>query len=266
MSHDTNAVEKTLRCSFCAERYSDTIKLIPDCGNSICGNCFDDLKSSESSQFQCLACGRQHALKSDMPDNLALKRLLDHNKDKLDEHARILMPLIAEMQEKVSMLKLSLDDNENVNKCCDQLNAEVDEAFQKAYQHLSNLKRNLLDEIRAYRERSLRHPSAGDDQSNRIKKQLNELSDEILDYGQQWGNYFKRKDKVAGKEELDEAQREAKEYSFRMAQIEKKIKSKGSKKPMEFKANGLFGIGNEHLGELVDRSKAIQGNLKQAFV
>ena len=261
MSHDINAIEKTLRCSFCAERFSDTIKLIPDCGNSICGNCFDNLKSSQSGRFQCLACQAYHTLKNgDMPDNLALKQLLDHNKDKLDEHARILMPLIAEMQEKVSTLKVSLDDDENVNKCCDELKAEVEEAFQKAFEHLISLKDDLLDEISSYRQKGAKQLYASDDQSIRIKKQLTELSDEIVDYGQQWGNYFKRKDKVAGKDELDEAQREAKEYSFRMAQIEKKIKSKASNKPIEFKANGLFAIGYDHLGELVDRSKQSKGS------
>ena len=46
MQDPLDAYQKAFACPFCKVMFSEVVKLIPDCGNFICGACYDELTES----------------------------------------------------------------------------------------------------------------------------------------------------------------------------------------------------------------------------
>ena len=80
MFYEKETIDRLLYCSFCGVRFSDVVKLIPECGNSICGECHDGLRDELETlpaQYTCKACGEGDHLfpTKGVPSNKSLMEL-----------------------------------------------------------------------------------------------------------------------------------------------------------------------------------------------
>lgn len=149
--------EDLLSCCYCKTRFTDSVKLIPECGNSICQPCHEGLKDklngpSGSRQYVCAECGDEHELPADgLGDNKALLKMLvlpvavmpPNPKEKL------LNSKVRELQIKILQLK-DFDVEEQVGIYCEELNRQVLLAIDDAFNHLNRLGNKMLSQISDY--------------------------------------------------------------------------------------------------------------------
>ena len=57
-------VEEMMKCSFCKQRFINLIKQVPECAESICGECYEEVKNmaSDSGEYKCKVCQEVHLM------------------------------------------------------------------------------------------------------------------------------------------------------------------------------------------------------------
>ena len=276
MYYESNMVEDILKCSFCQVKFTKVVKLIPDCGNSICGTCYDNLRASltPSNTYHCVECKTEHVmLKNGLGDNKGLLRMLQlKTKEKaLNNKEKMLKGLVDGVQDKVRKLK-SLDEGEEINAHCDELVKEVTEAIESATKHLNKLGNELLEQINRFRNEALnaRKDSASSNQTHkRFKKadetptrptrapspknhELDELSAEIETFAKEWNEFFTQITKTASEEEMEKAQCQVRDFEVKIKELESQLRGDlFNKQMLRFRLNSMFYQTNDHLGELV---------------
>ena len=79
MFFQSTEINKLLVCSNCESKFIDIIKHTP-CGNSLCIDCYNDIKLTlnEREEFKCKPCGQVHKMpKEGLPDSLLLMKMLN---------------------------------------------------------------------------------------------------------------------------------------------------------------------------------------------
>ena len=109
MQDPLDAYRQLITCPFCQTKFSDVVKIIPECGKLICGACHDELSESldESKRYKCEACKEHHVLPEDgMLVCTILANLLRHPIEKpLSEQAKKLKQLLEIVQEELANLQ-----------------------------------------------------------------------------------------------------------------------------------------------------------------
>ena len=116
MYFESKVVFDELSCSYCKHRFTDVVKLIPQCGNSICGECHEALVSdmSETREFKCKLCDHQpHTMPAEgLPNNSVVMRII------------MMKPVNKALNEKTKKLKSTIEDIQqriDVLKCYDRV-------------------------------------------------------------------------------------------------------------------------------------------------
>ena len=271
------AIQKAVTCSFCLQRMSDVVKLIPDCGKFICGECYDELIQSlenESREFKCLACEMPHHLpQNGLADCKQLLDLLRQSiKKPVPPQANELRTLIGNIQEQLIRIK-AFDSKEHIEQHCQGLEIKISDAAESAIQHIHEIETELLTQANQYRQRCLdaletRSPNGQLDASaNELKIRLDSLSKEIGQFNEKWIEYFRQLDSYAMESEIEAALSKGDRFQARIDQLEQELKSSAFREPMmQLTENESFISRKDHLGELVKVSpdaclKAIKGKL-----
>ena len=141
MYYSSDSVEQILKCDYCKESFVEVVKLVPDCGSSICELCYDSVRDSTNAlnEFRCRACGETHEIP---PNGLGdVKLLMDMLKIKqaakpLNDKERELKLLLERVNGRIRNLR-SFDGQEEINAYCDMLQIEVIEAVESACMHIN---------------------------------------------------------------------------------------------------------------------------------
>ena len=252
MFYSANTIENCLKCEFCQHKLTGVVKLIPDCGNFICGECYDALRDtmSETGQYKCLGCQSVHSMPvCGLADVKGLMKMLQLEPEEkgLSHEAKTLKALIEQAQDKVSKLK-SLDRNETVNSACDRLQLEVMEMIDSAVKHVNLLREAFVEEINHYRDELL-----GSDSTVSNQDLMDKISKDIGDMAEAWTPYFTRISVVADMADIKRALKEVKTYELKLSQLEKKATGRAFNNYFLKLKNKLaeFFESNGPLGELV---------------
>ena len=161
MYYDPGEIEPALCCSFCQRRFSGVVKLIPECGNSICGECYAFLESELENlpaQYTCKACGEKDHLFSTrgFANN---KTLMDLAKKEpierpLSEQAKKLRELVGRVDEEIKRLD-AFDPELYIREQFGQLEDEEAFAAEAAVNHINTIESDLHSQINGLRQEFL---------------------------------------------------------------------------------------------------------------
>ena len=212
--------------------------MIPECGESICERCFDEVKTSmnEAKQYNCRVecCKKLHLMpENGLPDNKYLERMVNQprTRKRLSEPAKTLKSLIESIQEKIKKSR-NFDEQKSINSLCDQLESQVQSAFEKVRGNFEVIENDLLGDIEEYREKSLELWTKQSTQSAELttqiescKSKLNSLNNQMVDFSSKWVHYFDSIEVLATESDIDSALSKAREYSSRIEAIEANMSS-----------------------------------------
>ena len=140
MSDILEVFRQMATCPFCRNKFSDVVKLIPDCGNFICGACCQELADDLDvwKRYKCEACNDHHMLPGNgFPVCKQLVGLLRHSAEKpLSEQAKKLKLLIENVQEDLARLE-AFDPKDHIEHHCLQLEHEVSQTAASAVKHIN---------------------------------------------------------------------------------------------------------------------------------
>ena len=268
MQDPIDAYRETTTCPFCQTKFSEVVKLIPDCGKCICGTCYDDLieRSDETKEYKCHACGEHHVLpENGLPDCKQLVSLLLHPIEKpLSEQAKRLELLVESVRDELVKLR-AFEPRDHVEQHCVQLEHEVSHAADSAVKHIKEIEADLHKQIQAYRQRCLAaleaplpnmNPQADEQQAaftNSIGVELDTLTQEISDFSTKWTDYFKQLNVLASDSELEAATSQVDVFQTRMRALDKDMKNRAlCEKVLQFNPKTSFHSQRDHMGELVE--------------
>ena len=280
MYYEADTIDDIFKCAFCLAKFTGLVKLLPECGNSICGECYDALVDGlqESRKFVCQSCNEVHV----MPENglfsnkVIMKMLQAKPKEKpLSASAKTLRILINEVQEKIDTLQSkSKDEPGQINEYCDSLELEVKISIESAIKHLGRVQDGMLNEISKYRNRLLEstRPSTNSalatDATSRsqammnVKKELELLVAKFDGFSQNWRDYFSVMSKQAGEDEIGSAQAQAKELSLKADMVRSKLSIQLFQgQYLKFKENEAFFSSKSLIGSLAFEPWADKANI-----
>ena len=256
MFFDYNQVSSKLACSFCGAKFSDVVKLIPQCGNSICGDCYEALTEelADSRQFSCKACDHEaHKMAEEgLPNNKAVLQLLQVRplEKGLNDKTKRLKSSISDLQQRVELLK-SFDADAEINTYCDILESEVTLSLESAIKHLTVLKDGLLKQIKDYRRQSLSSSNAKTS-CGKLLKELDVLSEKLVVFEQPWSDYFNQVAINLNDEKIDTAQQTVNDFKSQASSIDASLRNTAFQNNfMTYKQNESFFKSTGYLGELV---------------
>ena len=256
MQDPLEVFNRVTTCPFCQTKFRDVVKLIPECGEFICGICYDHLKEGESKEYHCKACDQVHLLpENGLPDCKRFVDLLRHPVEKpLSEQAKKLKNLIGDVQEEIAKLE-AFDPRDHIEQHCVQLELEVSQAAESAVKHIHEIEKDLLEQIRVYRQqcldalptRTLPEPFI-----NLTNRSLRTLKRQAQYFSTKWNGYFKRLNVLASDNEIEAAIRQTNEFQTRIRTLEQETRNSALREStMLFTSGTVFHSSRGHLGELV---------------
>ena len=204
VNYNPAGVDETMKCSSCKEEFIDVIKFVPECGESICGRCYErtDLdEDNQSTTYRCKACKEIHTMPNKgLPDNMALLRILNEkNFEKpLSDQAKSLKAQVELIQSRLQDLN-TFDGIEYINNNCSSLELEITVAAESARKHIDKMEESLLKKINDYRQECL--DSLPNESSNQSLKALTSETDAFI---HKWTSLFTRLDVLASDVWLNE--------------------------------------------------------------
>ena len=273
MQDQLDAYEKATTCPFCQIKFSDVVKLIPDCGNFICGTCYDYVIESvgQSRTFKCQACDCLHVLpESGLPSCKQLVGLLQNPIEKpLSDQAKKLKLLIETDQEELIKLE-AFNPRDHIEEHCVQLELEVNQTAESAVKHIHEIETDLLNQIQTYRQRCLealtapspvsltRRQHQRDALADEMKGRLASLQREMAEFKGTWDGYFKKLDVMSTDTAIDSAIQQANILQSRLKSLDQEMRSHAlSGSVMQFNPNASFHSTRDHLGQLVEVSTRV---------
>ena len=243
-------IEEDLMCAYCKKKFVDVVKIVPSCGESICGDCYEELKEGmeESFTFKCQACKKSHKMSEDgFIDNRSLSRMLKRQKiDKpLTEEAAKLKRMVNALEAQVRGLQ-SFDEQDYIHHHCDQLEVEVIEEINSLVKQLNEIEEDLLKQIREYRKRCLDAMTTRSTKRSQANEQDQtfesiDVREEIDKFQARWNEYFNQADVIVKNIDIDDALKEAKDLEIRLHSLERALKSNAlDGQILSFKANHSF--------------------------
>ena len=255
--YNPDAVDKTMKCSsvLCKRDFVDVIKLMPECGLSICGRCYERIDEdidSQSKQYKCKACGKIHLMpENGLPDNKGLLGILNEkNFEKpLSDQAKSLKAQVELIQSRLQDLN-TFDGIEYINNNCSSLELEITVAAESARKHIDKMEESLLKKINDYCQECL--DSLHNESSNQSLEALTSETDTFI---HKWTSSFTRLDVLASEKEIDEAMSEANTLDSRIQSLETELRTSALQyKNKEVKINKAFFEDNDCLGGILSTS------------
>ena len=154
---------------------------------------------------------------------------------------RALKTLLKQAREKLEELE-EFDSREHIEQQCERLELEVSEAAERASKHIDVLERQILKQIKEYRQRCL------DALATRPSTRMEELQARI-------DETKSRLDDLSKESEVKAALERGQQIQSRVEQLEQELRNyalNGSK--MLFNERWLFYLERGHLGELLELS------------
>ena len=218
MFYNSADIDEELHCSFCKQKFKDVVKLVPICGESICGECSDALLEgmNKAREFKCQICQKKHTMPAEgLTEAKSLSRMLKKRKlDKpLTNEAKKLKSELVDVQKQLSALK-SFEPRQHVEDYCDRLEKSVIGSVGCLILNFNLIKEQLKKEINEYRQQCLEtavvvpgpktrarsHEVAKRAESDR--KKLDMFSPEIELLSKKWNDFFNRPDMIASDSEI----------------------------------------------------------------
>ena len=250
---------------FCEHQFSDVVKLIPECGNSICGECHDQLREELENlpdQYTCRACGDEGHLfaSKGLPNNNGLMDLTKTApcERPLSEQVKKLRELIGRVEVEIKRLD-SFDPDQYIREHFDQLEDEVNETADSAVKHINEIRSDLLGQIKEHRKefqdsRSTRYSDQLEktgEPPSKLHQEIGKMSRETSEFVIKWNSYFQSVHSYASDQDITTAIDQAQVV---LDEIEKCIQASKleatNQKRIKFQANILFVQTRDHLGKL----------------
>ena len=259
MYYERNTVESVLACSFCDRKFTNIVKIIPDCGKFICGECYDslemDIQESDRS-YRCRACSAKHVLPANGYANcnqlLGLARSMPEERP-MSIQAKSLRNLVKAVEKELETLE-AFDPREYIERECERLELEIGEAAEYATRHIDKIEKELFGQIKEYRQRCLDSCSTEKKfRSSAVMKEFSELSMEIRDFNEKWNQFFSRINSYASDKEIDQAAEEGEGYIDQLKLLETEIKAYAlNGVTLKHNRNSTFFEDRDQLGKLVE--------------
>ena len=223
MFYSASTIQNHFKCELCLIKFShrSSVKVIPECGATICGDCHDNLNESldDSSRFECRACGKSHTMPSvGLADVKFIMDMLKFQAQEkpLSEEAKRLKQLIEDVQEKINRMK-AFNAQDTINIFCDSLQLQVMEVADSTVSQVNKLAAEYVKEINGYRQELLLQLGSRADSSDQASTQtvkascdqafreLAEISKRVDEQSRKWGLYFTQLSEVASDADIQRA-------------------------------------------------------------
>ena len=235
MFYPTSLIDECFKCQYCQTKFTSVVKLIPDCGHSICIDCYDDLWDSldESNRFNCKACHQDHTMSSTgFLDNKCVMSFckVQPVEKIISDEAKTLRQSLKEAADKIDEIK-TFDTKSAINNYCDQLQSQVMDMVDSAVKYINIQGGLLIKEINDYRQDLLLNSESLDtsDLSNVDKpessetrslfRKLSEISNEVDLINNSWSKYFNQMDVLAKDVDVQSTQRRVNEVKEKLAEL-----------------------------------------------
>ena len=259
MSQTEAEVDEEFCCSFCEERFSDVIKFIPDCGNNICGRCYEDLKEDvdeQTKEYKCVACKEIHTLPPNgLRDNkalmIAVKKMKPPEKA-LHPNAIKLRDLVKQVQDQMEKLQ-TFDGKQFIELECGRLEQELSDAIESAVDHLKEIETKMMKQISEYRERCIANLSkkSSEPEDTTEQQELKAVTKEVSEFNTRWNDYFKQIEVYESESDIEAALAQTGEFMLKMESMEERMRKEALNwEKMVFHVNSQFMKEWKHVGEM----------------
>ena len=283
MFYEKEKIDRLLFCSFCEQKFSDVVKLIPECGNSICGECHDGLREkleTMPAQYTCKACGDDgHLLAAKgLPNSKSLMELVRTapSERPLSDHAKKLRELVERVDQEMKRLG-SFNPEHVIREHFEQLEGQVNAAVDAAVKHIKEIRSDLLGQIKEHHQEcldSMRTKSlvkqedteeppakkiarlstqlhATADPPIKLPQEIAQLSKKTSEFVIKWRSYFQRAGSYASDQEIGTAFDQAQAFLVKIEKFEEASNLEATNgKTIKFEANNLFLQTRDLLGKL----------------
>ena len=152
--------DNEFRCSSCNGPFTNGAKLIADCYETICSDCYQDLMSrvDEAGKYECPFCKKTHEMPSrGLPDNTFLARFI--------KRPRIERPLESSeiaLKENIMTLEMQLqelesfDHKDHMDLYYKQIEREIIETVDDAIDGINVMRAEAIEKVKKNKERSLK--------------------------------------------------------------------------------------------------------------
>ena len=286
MFYPANEIESLFKCGFCHLKFLNVVKLVPECGNSICGDCYDSLKETldESGQFKCQACHQTHAMPTGgLTDVKTIMKALQLKPDAkaLSKQEIQLRQGIQDVHEKLNRLK-QFDHKDAINAYCDDLQLEVMETVESVVKQADQIGNDMIKTINQYRQDLLDNMNEDKASQNEplvsfgtlpelfskpasSSSQLEKLSTQIKTLKDKWDRHFNQITTTSTEAEVNIALQQVKETDKSLNQLDQTmLRSMFNSRMLKFKRNAVVLDSNKFLGQLVYEN-APEGNVAKGM-
>ena len=264
MYYSSNSIEEVLKCSQCRLKFTDVVKLIPECGHSICGQCHSSAKdpSKQTNEIKCRTCNRVIVISGNgLPDNKTVMEVLklQPQEKALTPTSQSLKKLIGEVELKLAELR-TFDEQARIQTYCDQLEHTVQKAVEELLAHAKLLANSLLKQINEYRKSQLssaRNPSkrirmSNEAESADVDQKMVDLSKEIDELAQKWKQHFADISKAESEDDVEDAKEVFLRHRDRLDELKFEIVNKAfNRRFMRFRINESTLRSTKFLGEFI---------------
>ena len=258
MFYEKEKIEQFLYCSYCGHQFSDVVKLIPECGNSICGECEEELRDELEklpAQYTCKACeeeGHMFPAKG-LPTNKGLMNLVKTapSERPLSEQAKKLREILERVDEEIKRLG-SFNPEQYIREHFEQMKDQVCEAAESAVKHIKEIERELLRDIDERCQQYLAsHVARLSAELEVSHKPTNKLQQEASEFILKWNDFFQKAGSYASDQDIESALAKAQSVLDEIEIRDKFSKLEANDETMiQFEANNLFLQTKDHLGKL----------------
>ena len=270
MFYEPEKIEPALCCSLCHRRFSGVVKLIPECGNSICADCHEDLREELEklpAQYTCKVCDEGDHLfpAKGLPNNKSLMNLANTapSERPLSEQAKKLREAVERVDEEIKRLG-SFDPEQYIFEHFGTLEVEVSEAAESAVKHINDIESELLGQIKERRQECLASLKArlsaqqatSEQAASKLQQEIGKVSREASEFVLKWNDFFQRVNSTtASEEEVPTALDQAQAVLDEIKKCEEAFMMEAtSGRKIRFEVNDLFLKTRDHLGKLASYS------------
>ena len=239
MYYESDAVQRVLTCTFCSRKFSHVARIIPECGNSICEDCHQDLRadvdSKNKSEYQCRACDQQHSMPTDgLAANKAIMVMLELKPEEkaMSYEAMRLKKKIREVQDELDKLE-SIDECEEIHSFCDMIVGQINEAIESGIRHLNRIGDKIQGQVNDYRSQLLnskitpdggRFFELGKEPKSTPESELRALKPDFVQFNAKWNEFFSSMNKVVRDQDVESAVQQIESIAQQVHEIEAKAR------------------------------------------
>lgn len=189
MFYREDEINNELLCRKCGKKFDDPRLL--SCGETLCNKCILSLVNSQTNQFECLFCGDNHKLSTELPENKLIQKLVGIKSKPVYRGKEIekFKLVLANLEKRCSDLKQINQTNSisEIRNYSDYIRSDIELITESTIQYVNRFYNELIEKVNEYEKECVTNIENSGDQF----KNFEQLLVEIGNFSKHWSEYLK---------------------------------------------------------------------------